>query len=215
MKIIDSKINMLLGNNWGIKLHAYSFSIISSRSTCDISLAQAVTVTLTVAVSVTVSFSVVVTVRVNSCPGAIGVMINGPSDVGDGAAEEADGAGGGCALDVVDEETRGGDDGATAEDGCAGASGAGDEIVGCAVVDSAGLGGAAAADDDGCTAMDDTGELGTGIGIGVTGTFDASGSFVGDGAIVVYCVMMTTGGGTRGVGESIAGEEFEEDATGG
>jgi hypothetical protein len=115
----------------------------------------------------------------------MGVMINGPSDVGDGAAEEAEGIGKGCKVDVVDEETRGGNAGATAEDDCTGTSGARDEIVGCALGGSAGLDDAAA-DEGSCAAVDDAGGLGAGIGTSVPGTVDISGSLVGDGTTVVY-----------------------------
>jgi hypothetical protein len=64
----------------------------------------AVTVTLTVAVSVTVSFSVAVTVTVKIWLGAIGVMMRGPSDVGEGAAGGGDGAGGDWTVGFVEED---------------------------------------------------------------------------------------------------------------
>jgi hypothetical protein len=182
-----------------------------------------VTVAVTVAVSVTVSFSVAVTVTVNNWLGAIGLMINGPS-VDDGAADDATG---GCAAGVVVEGEACGIDGeacggtAAEEDG-AGASDDFDEAEGrCGAAEEAGTDGATAedAEADGAATeegwvigFDDAGELGAGSGGGDTSVFraDVAGGMppVGAGAIVVYWVMMITGGGTRGVGARVLDEDI-------
>lgn len=172
----------------------------------------AVTVTLTVAVSVTVSFSVAVTVTVKTWLGAMGVMISGPSVVLDDATgDEGDGEGG-CGEAFGEEETCAGIEDAAGDDDCAGGPGTGVEDVGLEADKGDDCGGAATGE-EGAGATGGDGGLGTGSG--TEGLVDGVGPPpVGAGATVVYSVMTTTGGGSRGVGERVAGEVLEDGSTG-
>lgn len=53
---------------------------------------------------------------------------------------------------------------------------------------------------------------GTGAEVGMTGFGACEGIVGGEGATVVYCVTMTTGGGCKGVGGRLSAAESEEKA---
>lgn len=148
----------------------------------------------------------------------MGVMISGPSvvEVGigsdDGSGGASVGAGTSCVVDALasgggalDSVTAGGATVGSLADGTGESSGLCKGGVGCGSGttgedDDESTGAGADDVDDGSGATEGIGaSVGPGTGAGAGGALGASGASVGLGCVtVVYCVMMTTGGGCGG-----------------